>query len=632
MLKILAPLAVLITLVGFALLGDRPLPRADFVYVDKTDITTLDFAKMSWMQDLRVARVLFEGLTKNDVLTRDFTTVPGVAESWDISPDKRIYTFHLRANAKWSNGEPVNAEDFRYSWRRLLLPDSAADYSGFLFYIKGGRAFFDFRATQLKDAAARLPTLATRAERLAEATRLWNEALAKFDELVAVRAPDSRTLVVELERPVPYFLDITSFPCLYPVYPPLVRAHESLDADTGAMMTDGSWTRAGTLISNGPFELQRWRFKRDMRLKANPHWWNRAQLAIESIEIPSIDDSNAQVLAFRTGAVDWVSDVTVNYVSDMLREKRAFLDSHAAEVASMRREGCDDDEIARRLPNDARNHLAAYPAFGVYFWNFNCLPTLRDGRANPFHDPRVRRAFAMAVDKQALTEQIRRRWEPVANSLVPPDSIRNYTPPAGLKFNPTKARELLAEAGYPDAKGFITVELFFNKDGGHDVIAQFLAKQWEQNLGVSTSLRTQEITIYRDEVKNGRYVTSRGSWYGDFGDPVTFLDLHKTGDGNNDRKYSNPAYDALLADAERELDAAKRLAILHRAEQMIVEEELPVLPLFFYLNHYMYDPHKVSGITSHPRTEQALWNVRVEGVSPAASPVRRMEPKPDAAP
>lgn len=625
MLKLLAPIAILAILIALVVEGDRPLPRADLVYADKTDITTLDFAKMSWMQDLRLARSLFEGLTRNDTLSRDFRPVPALAQRWDVSDDRLTYTFHLRHAARWSNGQPVVASDFIFSWRRLLLPDFAADYTGFLLHIKGARAFFDFRAAQLRDAPAALAAFPDRASRLAHAQRLWHEALAAFDALVDLHAPDDHTLVVTLEHPVPYFLDLTSFPCLYPVYPPLVQAHESLDPDSAALLADSSWTRPPTLISNGPFTLARWRFKRDLRLERNPHWWGRDQLAIDSIELLSIPDSNAQVLAFRSGALDWVSDVTVNYVADMLRDKQAFLDEHAPEVASLRAQGLDDDEIARRLPNDPRNRIHAFPAFGVYFWNFNCLPTLPDGRPNPFHDPRVRRAFSLAVDKRLLTDQIRRRWEPVANSLVPPGSIPGYTPPKGLPFDPARARALLAEAGYPDAKGLITVELYFNKDAGHDVIAQFLAKQWAQHLNVQTALKAQEISITREEIKNARYVTSRGSWYGDFGDPVTFLDLHRTGDGNNDRKYSNPAFDQLLRDAELEPDPARRLAILQRAETMIVEEECPVLPLFFYVNHYLYDAHKVSGITSHPRSEQALWRVEILGDGKGPDLPRSME-------
>lgn len=625
MLKLLGPFLLLLAMVGASVLSDRPAPRADFAFCNAADATTLDFARMSWMQDLRIARLLFEGLTRNDVLSREFRPVPAVAERWEVSPDARTYTFHLRPGLRWSNGEPLRAEDFRFSWRRLMLPDFAADYTGFFMAIEGAPEFFAFRKEQLRDAATRLPAIADRAARAREAGALWEAAQRKFDELVGLSAPDERTLVVRLRRPVPYFLDFTSFPIFYPVYPPLVRAHEQVEPGTGAILIDADWTKPPNLVGNGAFTLRTWKFKREMRFERNPHYWNQSEVRVDTMSIPSIDDPNAQILAFRTGALDWLSDATPGYVSEMLAQKWSFIEEHRAQYDRLKDEGWDEAEIARRLPDDPRNHIHAFPAFGTYFWNFNCTSTLPDGRPNPFADARVRRAFTMAVDKRVLVEQIRRRWEPVARSLIPPGSIPGYDPPQGLAFDPAGARTLLAECGYPGGQGFITVELLFNPDSGHEVIAQFLARCWQENLGVSCRLVSKELAITREEIKGTRFITSRGSWYGDYGDPLTFLDLHRTGDGNNDRRYSNPVYDALLERAQDTPDRAQRLAILRQAEEMIVQREAPVLPLFHYVNHQLFNAHKVTGITSHPRSEQALQFVEIMGDAKGTEQPRMME-------
>lgn len=625
MLKLLGPFLLLLALVGASVLSDRPAPRADLVFCNAADVTTLDFARMSWMQDLRVARLLFEGLTRNDVLSRDFRAVPAAADRWEVSPDARTYTFHLRPGLAWSNGEPLGAEDFRFSWRRLMLPDFAADYTGFFMAIEGAPEFFAFRKEQLREGGARLRGTSDPVARARLAAAMWEDAQLKFDELVGVRVPDERTLVVRLRRPVPYFLDYTSFPIFYPVYPPLVRAHERVDAETGAILIDADWTKPPNLVGNGAFTLRSWKFKREMRFERNDHYWNRSEVRVDTMSIPSIDDPNSQVLAFRTGALDWLSDATPGYVSEMLAQKRAFIEEHRAEYDRLKAQGWDEAEIARQMPDDPRNHIHAFPAFGTYFWNFNCSPTLPDGRPNPFADARVRRAFSMAVDKRVLVEQIRRRWEPVARSLVPPGSIPGYDPPEGLGFDPAAARALLAECGYPGGEGFITVELLFNPDSGHEVIAQFLSRCWQENLGVSCRLVSKELSITREEIKGARYITSRGSWYGDYGDPLTFLDLHKTGDGNNDRRYSNPEFDALLEGAQQTPDRAARLAILRQAEEMIVRREAPVLPLFHYVNHQLFNAHKVTGITSHPRSEQALQFVEIMGDGKGAEQPRRME-------
>lgn len=624
MWKLLLPLVLLLALLSASVLSDRPLPRADFSFVNRADVTTLDFAQMSWMQDLRAARIVFEGLTRHNVLTRDFRVEPGVAETWDVSPDRTVYTFHLRDNAKWSNGTPVTAEDFRFSWRRLLLPEYAADYTGFFLTIRGAREFLQWRTRALADLAPELARLPRNEARM-RSDQLWQQTLVKYDELVGVSAPDSRTLVVTLERPVPYFLDLMAFPVFYPVYPPLVSSFESLDPKTGQMVIDPTWTKPPNLIGNGAFVLTVWRFQRDMRFERNPYYWDQRNIHVDSIATPTIADENASVLAFRTGAIDWLSDVTTGYLPEMLREQREFMDEHKDEVARLRADGWDEDEIARRLPDDPRNHIHAYPAFGTYFWNFNCLPTLRDGRPNPFADARVRRAFSLAVDRTALVEQVRRRMERPTSTLIPPGSISGYESPKGLERNPEEARRLLAEAGYPGGKGFITVELLFNKDAGHDLVAQFLAKCWREELGISCSFRVVELSIARDDIKNANYIMSRGSWYGDFGDPVTFLDLSRTGDGNNDRKYSNPDYDKMLDDAAREIDPARRMQILHVAEAFLVEQECPILPLYHYNNFYMYNAHMVSGISSHPRTVQTPQIVEMLGDGKGNEEPLRME-------
>ncbi|MBM4107299.1 MAG: peptide ABC transporter substrate-binding protein [Phycisphaerae bacterium] len=672
MAKLVLPFALLALLIGATLLTDRPAPPADFTFINRGDVTTLDIQTQSWMQDLRVTRILFEGLIGNDVHTWEFATEPRVAERWEVSADGRTYTFHLRESARWSNGEPVVASDFIYSWRRALLPELAADYAAFFHLIRGGKAFYDWRAGALatfaplrssalgsradegnwaalaRDLASALdaalrdskraaeegtpvepvdlgfladlararggPTLPTRA---GLAALLWRETERRFVEMVGLSAPDGATLVVELERPTPYFLSLCAFPVFYPVYPPLVRSYERVDATTAALKTEADWTKPPRLVSNGPFELVTWRFKRDMRFEVNPHYWNRERLAIRSIAIPSIEDANAVVLAYRTGRIDWVSDVTAEYRAEILREKREYYGQPDIwpRYQSLLERGVDQFEIDRQLPTDPlkRNHIHACPAFGTYFYNFNCRPRLADGRPNPFADALVRRAFAMAVDKSIVTDQIRRTGEPVARTLIPVGSLSGYSSPEGLPFDPEGARALLARAGHPGGRGLPTIEILFNKDAGHDLIAQSIGKQWQQHLGVAVLLSQKEIKVFRDDLKKANYMVSRAGWFGDYGDPTTFLGLNRTGDGNNDRKYSSAAYDALLDRARDEPDRARRLEILSEAERLIVEEDLPLLPIFHYVQIYLFDPHRLTGISAHPRSEQSLQWVDILG-------------------
>lgn len=621
MTRIAIPFVALLLAVAVAIVTDRPLPPADFTYSSANEATTLDVQRMSWMTDLRVARILFQGLVQNDVFTDGYDIIPGVAHRWNVehveTADglKEVYTFHLRSDARWSNGELVTAHDFVYSWRRAILPDSVADYSGLFFLIDGAEDFFTWRTEAL---AAFGPPDREKAE------ALWAESERRFERDVGVRAIDDWTLEVRLTKPTPYFLDLAAFSTFYPVYPPLVSQYETLE-DDGRIKIEAGWTKPPNIISNGPFVLTNWRFKRGMRLERNEHFWDAESINIDSIAIPTIDGPNGAILAFDTGALDWLSDVGPSYKADMLADKREFYEENRAEYERLLAEGWDQFEIDRRLPDDPRKNIHAVPAFATYWYNFNCMERLPDGRVNPFHDARVRRAFAMMVDKRSIVEDVRRLGEPIARTAIPPRSIGGYGGPVGLPCISdaqndaerlamiAEAKSLLAEAGYPEPSEFPTVDLLFNKDAGHDLIAQVIAKNWSNHLGVPTRLAQKELKVYREDLKNANYMTSRAGWYGDYGDPTTFLDLNRTGDGNNDRKYSSPVYDDLLARAELEVDPEARMRLLEEAERLIMEEDLPLIPIYHYVTIYLFDADEISGINPHPRTTQNVFLVDVLG-------------------
>ena len=618
--KLFLTLAVLVALVTATIVADQTDPPADFTFINRGDVNTLDPQRMSWMQDLLVARMVYEGLTRNDVLDPDFEPLPAAAERWEVSEDQREYTFFIRPAARWTNGSPVTAHDFVYSWRRAMLPDLAADYFKFFMMIEGARAFYDWRT-------AELTKLSEGTSDYADGLELWTATEAKFEELVSLKARDDGTLWMRLVQPTPFWLDLCSFGVLYPVYPPLVSQYERPDPETGRLDRRGGWTKPPELISNGPFELVRWRFRRDMRFERNEKHWNKDSIDIRTVAIPSVNDPNAQVLAYQTGAADWVADVASAYRGDMVADKLAYYDDHREEYERLKAMGYDQFTIDRMLPPDPRAHTHAIPSFGTYFWNFNCLPELPDGRPNPFADARVRKAFSLVIDKRAVVDEVRRLGEPIARTLIPKGSIGGYTPPDGLTTLSEassaaeresiidRARTLLAEAGYADpANDFpVTVELLFNKDAGHDLVAQIFARNWEEHLGVETLLAQKELKVYRNDLKQANYMVSRAGWYGDYADPSTFLDLSRTGNGNNDRKFSNAEFDALLDRAAASLDRATRMAIYQEAERMIVEEQLPVVPVFHYATIYKFDPHRIAGQSTHPRTDPYVANIDVIG-------------------
>ena len=601
MLKLALPILFLIAVICAAVVSDRPLPKADLTYVERNEVTTLDPATVSWNQDFRAARLVYEGLLTSDPFTRDFATKPAAADALPtISEDGLTYRFKIRADAKWSNGHTLLASDFVFAWRRCMMPDSAADYAKLFQLIDGAQHFAKSRRDALKQFAADR----TIADRPAAAARLLAQAMTEFAS-VGLKALDDRTLEVRLVRPVPYFAELMTFPPFFPVYPPLVQAYEHLDPESGMLKPNGEWAKPPALIGNGPYALKLWRFKRDMRFEKNPHYWNLAALNLDTIACVNCEDGNQQILAFQTGAVDFTTDVLVPYRPEIIAQKQAFYREHASEVSALQALGLDPVEIDRRLPADPRNRIAGFPAFGTYFLNLNCRTEVA-GVPNPLADRRVRKALALAIDKHAIVDDLRRSGEPIAKDLIPPGSIAGYQSPVGLGYDPDQARELLAQAGYPGGKGLPTLEFLFNSDAGHDLIAQSAARDWQRELGVRITLAQKEIKVFRDDLKAGNFSISRASWFGDYGDPTTFLDTSRSDDLNNDRRFNSPAYDALLDNAMTERDPAKRFAILSEAERTLVEDELPFIPIYHYTIYYLYDPHKLTGVSSHPRQVQFI--------------------------
>ena len=606
MTRLLAALALLVALLAVVVAGDKPLPRADLVYADLQPAFTLDPQRMSYEQDFRIAYALYEGLLRWDNDT--FEPRPAAAESWTVSEDRRTYTFTLREGARWSSGDPVTAGDFVYAWRRAVLPDTAADYAQLFFFIEGAEDLFDYRSRQLERYAGR-----PAAERTAEAAAAARDELRDYAaDRFGVTALGSRTLRVTLERPTPFFLDLLCFASFMPVHPPTVEAHVSLDPRSARLEQRHGWTKPGRHVGNGPYTLERWRFKRDMRLAKSQTYRDQSLARSDTIEIRTIENPETAVLAFETGAVDWLTDVSVDYLPDLVEAQR---------------EGRRDD-------------VRWFPNFGTYFWNFNCTSTLTDGRPNPLADPRVRRAFAIAVDKEAIVENVRRVGEPVARALIPPGSLPGFDEEGeigGLRHDPDAARAQLADAGWRDRDGdgvpesaagdpFPVVELLCTSGSYHDQVAQAMQSMWERTLGVRSAIRIKETKTYRDDLKRRDYMMARGGWFGDYGDPTTFLALHRTGDGNNDRGYSDPRYDELYDRAIKEPDPAERYDLLEELERYTAEETVPVLPIFTYVQFYLADP-SLEGFSFHPRKQQYLFELHLErGESDPAGTPRGIPP------
>lgn len=498
----------------------RAMDRADFVFLNGAEPETLDPSLIVGQPEGRIAGALFEGLTNFD---EHGEVVPGVAEKWDISPDKRVYTFHLRADARWSNGDPVTARDFRDSWRRTLAPDTGAEYAYQLFYVRNGEPFNEGKITDFSQ--------------------------------VGVVAPDDHTLEVTLENPTPFFLDLCATPPLFPVHMPSVEKWGD------------EWIKPGHLVSNGAYELAEWRINDRVRMVKNPYYWDTAHVAMTSIDALPISRATTAFNFYAAGEADLIMDKGLTPLA-LIGDLRKRPDFHSA------------------------------PFLGNYFIRFNVTRPA-------FKDVRVRQAFALAIDKELIVDKITRAGEVPAGSLVPP-GCAGYQPPPGLGYNPQEARRLLAEAGYPGGKGFPLVTYLYSEGELNEAIAVELQSMLSHELGINIALERQEWKVYLNSMNNLDFDLCRSTWVGDYDDPNTFLDMFVTGGGNNDCGFSSPQYDQYIEAAKKEVDQAKRFAIFQKAEHMLISEQTPICPLYFWVGIQFYNGERLGGMSANLLDEHPL--------------------------
>jgi len=486
---------------------------------------TMDPALNSAVDGSVMANHLFEGLMKWESTGEEVEGSEGTcdsakltygqAESYDktTNDDGTVtYTFHLRDGIKWSDGKDVTAGDFEYSWKRLVSPDTAADYNYMLDCVVNA-----------------------------------NEIMAgeKDPSELAVKAVDDKTFEVTLTTDLPYFEELCAFPAMMPVRQDIIEANGD------------QWTfDPSTYISNGPYKLTEWTHNSQIVMAKNENYY----LGPDTITFKLMDDSNAMLSGFKSGELDYIQEAP-----------------------------------QAELPNlIASGDMKIVDYLGTYYV---CFQTQKA----PFDNPKVREAFTLAVDRNYIVEKVTQSGQVEAGAYVPSgisdaEEGSDFRKNGGDYYDPTKdayeancekARQLLAEAGYPNGEGFPVVEYLYNTNDAHKAVAEALQNMWEQELGVTVTLNNQEWNAFLQTRKDGDFSIARNGWISDYNDPVSFLDMWVTGGGNNDAQYANPDYDNLISQAKAESDPAARMKLLHQAEDILVGQDYVVDPLYFYTQKYM---------------------------------------------
>ncbi len=453
---------------------------------------------------------LFEGLVVADPVTAD--SIPGLAESWDISEDGTQYTFHLR-KANWSDGVAITAHDFVWSWLRGLDPNTASPYAWFpAMFIKGAAEY--------------------------------NSGEASADA-VGIRALDDYTFQVDLIGPLPYVLGALEH-YSFGIVPR--HAIEKYGRD---------WIKPENFVGNGPFTLQEWIPQQYISVVPNETYWDKDAINLDKVIFYAIDDMTTAWNMYLNGEIDWLTNIPLDQV----------------ESAMMR----DDYQVA--------------PQVSTYYYVYQTEKA-------PFNNPLVRKALALSVDRQALVDRVTRQGQLPAWGIVP--EMPGYEGLGEAQYDVALAQDLLAQAGYPNGIGFPKTAILYNTLDSHKAIAEFLQQEWKNNLGITLELENKEWATYLSDRNAGNFQISRAGWVGDYQDPNTFLDMFITGAGMNGGKYSNETYDLLINEAARMPAGADRFGVLQTAEDILINQDQALLPLYYYVSINMLDTNKWGGWHVNP--------------------------------
>ncbi len=441
--------------------------------------------------------------------------IPGLAESWDISEDGLTYTFKLRPDLKWSDGSPLTAEDFAYSWFRVLDPALAAQYSNILTdYIVGAKEFF--------------------------------EGTGKKED-VGIKVIDPQTISLNIMIPTPFYLDLLS---MYP-YNAVKKDVVEGNADT--------WAKdAATYVSNGPFKVSKIKLGEGVTLVKNENYWNAENVKLEEIQFRYIPEQSTALTAFESGEIDGIYEVPT-------------------------------DDIPR-LKTESED-MYVIPQFATTYFIMNL-------DKEPFNDPKVRKALSLAIDRDSLIQNVLQNSDLPATGIVAPgymvegedfiDSRPDFDilPEGNLEM----AKQLLAEAGYPNGEGFPQVTLSYYTNPIVKKYTEALQQMWKKNLGIDMKIATEEWKVYYDGIKAGNYDIAAMGWGGDYLHPMTFLAGFASDSELNNSKYNNPAYDELLKKINAEIDPVKGADLMHQAESILIGDDHAVINLFYRSRYVMFAP------------------------------------------
>lgn len=387
----------------------------------------------------------------------------------------------------------------------------------------------------------------------------YDDAVQGNLDALQVAAEDDLTFVVTLNAPCSYFGSLAAFATLSPVQQATVEANG-----------DAWATKAETYISNGPFYISEWVPGSHILMSKNPNYWNADAIKLDGIKWNLIEDANASYSAYQTGEVLMIKDVPTEEIPSLTGNSDFYVD----------------------------------PIIGTYYLSLNL-------NREPFNDVNVRKALSLAIDREYVAGTLMQGTYTAASNFMGPGWVdtdgsqfmdnanggQPYIDTANFEANLEEAKQLLADAGYPNGEGLPSITYSTNDAGYHKVVAEYLQQAWAE-LGIDLQVEIVEWASFTPMRRNGDYDSSRNGWVGDYSDPSNMLDLFYSTNGNNDGKFNNADYDAAMDLSRTTLDAAERSAALHEAEDILMEEA-GCIPVAYY-NDFWLQSDKITGSWHSP--------------------------------
>jgi oligopeptide transport system substrate-binding protein len=360
---------------------------------------------------------------------------------------------------------------------------------------------------------------------------------------VGAKALDDHTLEITLENAVPYFLSLLNHYTWFPVHTATIEQHG------GLYDRSNPWTKPGKFVGNGPFKLKEWRLNDVLIVEKNADYWDADNVKLQGIHFYPMESAETQDRAFRAGRLHNTYEMIPAKIEQYQKESPELI------------------------------HVDPY--LGSYFYRINTTK-------KPFDDVRVRRALAMAIDRESIVKNVTRGGQMAANYFTPPQTA-GYTTRARIAPGIEAAKQLLAEAGYPDGEGFPKTSIIFNTSENHRAIASAIQEMWRKHLNIEVQLNNQEWKVYLDTQRGLDYFISRAGWIGDYVDPNSFLDMWTSWSQQNQTGWSSKEYDQLIARAGATREVEARLELFQQAEEILMAEA-PIIPIYIYTRVYLLDP------------------------------------------